>query len=324
MSQYNVALFHLVNHAWFKALLFLSAGSVIHAINDEQDLRKFGGLSNLLPFTYSMMVIGSLSLIALPFLTGFYSKDLIIELSYGHFSFSGNVVYWLASVAAVFTTMYSIRSLYLTFLSFPNGPKINYQNIHEAPFILAIPLVVLAVLSIFFGYITKDLFVGVGTDFWSNSLFIHPNHSTLIDTEFGVPTSIKLLPLVGSILGTLFVFVIYWIFESLPNQFISNKLGRGVYRFFNQKYFFDNIYNNLILNKLLNFGYTTNKILDRGAIELVGPYGLVNMFKNASKRITSLDSGFIPSYAIYIFSGLILFLILIFFIGDPKILLLLL
>ncbi|KAI9492327.1 various chains-domain-containing protein, partial [Zychaea mexicana] len=98
LSQYNVALFHLVNHAWSEALLLLSAGSVIHAMNDEQDLRKFGGLANLLPFTYSMMVIGSLSLIALPFLTGSYSKDLIIELAYGHFSFSGNLVYWLATV----------------------------------------------------------------------------------------------------------------------------------------------------------------------------------------------------------------------------------
>ena len=197
LSQYNVALFHLVNHAWFKALLFLSAGSVIHAMNDEQDLRKFGGLSRLLPFTYSMMVIGSLSLMALPFLTGFYSKDLIIELAYGHYSFSGNLVYWLASVAAVFTAMYSIRSLYLTFLGYPNGPKINYQNIHEAPLIMAIPLVILAVFSIFFGYVTKDLFVGMGTDFYNNALFIHPNHSILVDTEFGLPLSMKFLPLIG-------------------------------------------------------------------------------------------------------------------------------
>ena len=244
LSQYNVALFHLVNHAWFKALLFLSAGSVIHAMNDEQDLRKFGGLSRLLPFTYSMMVIGSLSLMALPFLTGFYSKDLIIELAYGHYSFSGNLVYWLASVAAVFTAMYSIRSLYLTFLGYPNGPKINYQNIHEAPLIMAIPLVILAVFSIFFGYVTKDLFVGMGTDFYNNALFIHPNHSILVDTEFGLPLSMKFLPLIGSLLGTFGVLAIYWIFDSLPNQFISTSLGRGIYRFFNQKYFFDNIYNN--------------------------------------------------------------------------------
>jgi NADH-ubiquinone oxidoreductase chain 5 len=134
----------------------------------------------------------------------------------------------------------------------------------------------------------------------------------------------KFLPLIGSLLGTFGVLAIYWIFDSLPNQFISTSLGRGIYRFFNQKYFFDNLYNNFILNKLLNFGYTTNKILDRGAIELVGPYGLVHVFKNASNKITSLDSGFIPSYAMYIFSGLILFITLIFFIGDPRLFLLLL
>ncbi|CAO3668046.1 unnamed protein product [Rhizopus microsporus] len=161
---------------------------------------------------------------------------------------------------------------------------------------MAIPLVVLAVFSIFFGYVTKDLFVGMGTDFYNNALFIHPNHSILVDTEFGLPTFIKFLPLIGSL------------------------LGRGIYRFFNQKYYFDNIYNNFILNKLLNFGYTTNKILDRGAIELVGPYGLVNVFKSASNKVTKLDSGFIPTYAI----GLILFITLIFFIGDPKLFILLL
>ena len=110
----------------------------------------------------------------------------------------------------------------------------------------------------------------------------------------------------------------------LFRSFISTSLGRGIYRFFNQKYFFDNIYNNFILNKLLSFGYTTNKILDRGAIELVGPYGLVNVFKSASNKVTSLDSGFIPTYAMYIFSGLILFITLIFFIGDPRLLVLLL
>jgi NADH-ubiquinone oxidoreductase chain 5 len=220
--------------------------------------------------------------------------------------------------------MYSIRSLYLTFLGYPNGSKINYQNIHEAPLIMAIPLVVLAVFSIFFGYVTKDLFVGMGTDFYNNALFIHPNHSILVDTEFGLPMSMKFLPLIGSLLGTFGVLAIYWIFDSLPNQFISTSLGRGIYRFFNQKYFFDNIYNNFILNKLLGFGYTTNKILDRGAIELVGPYGLVNVFKSASNKVASLDSGFIPTYAMYIFSGLILFITLIFFIGDPRLFVLLL
>jgi len=324
LSNYSIGIFHLVNHAFFKALLFLSAGAVIHALNDEQDMRKMGGLVNLLPFTYTMILIGSLSLMALPFLTGFYSKDLILEVAFGQYLFTGNVAYWLGTISAVFTAFYSLRLLALTFLTYPNGPKINYLGTHEAPFIMAIPLVLLAIMSVFFGYVTKDLFIGVGTNFWGNSLFVHPNHVSLIEAEFAIPTFYKLLPLFGSLFGGGLALVLYHLFPLFTISLTENKLGRTLYRFLNQKYWFDNLYNNLILSKLLDFGYTTNKTLDRGVIELVGPYGLVNVFKNASSKITSLDTGFIPSYAMYIFSGLILFITLIFYVGDPRLFLLLL
>jgi NADH-ubiquinone oxidoreductase chain 5 len=324
LSNYSIGIFHLVNHAFFKALLFLSAGAVIHALNDEQDMRKMGGLVNLLPFTYTMILIGSLSLMALPFLTGFYSKDLILEVAFGQYLFTGNVAYWLGTISAVFTAFYSLRLLALTFLTYPNGPRINYLGTHEAPFIMAVPLVLLAIMSIFFGYVTKDLFIGVGTNFWGNSLFVHPNHVSLIEAEFAIPTFYKLLPLMGSLFGGGLALVLYHLFPLFTISLTENTLGRTLYRFLNQKYWFDNIYNNLILSKLLNFGYTTNKTLDRGVIELVGPYGLVNVFKNASTKITSLDTGFIPSYAMYIFSGLIVFITLIFYVGDPRLFLLLL
>jgi NADH-ubiquinone oxidoreductase chain 5 len=324
LSNYSIGIFHLVNHAFFKALLFLSAGAVIHALNDEQDMRKMGGLVNLLPFTYTMILIGSLSLMALPFLTGFYSKDLILEVAFGQYLFTGNVAYWLGTISAVFTAFYSLRLLALTFLTYPNGPKINYLGTHEAPLIMAIPLVLLAIMSVFFGYVTKDLFIGVGTNFWGNSLFVHPNHVSLIEAEFAIPTFYKLLPLFGSLFGGGFALVLYHLFPLFTISLTENTLGRTLYRFLNQKYWFDNLYNNLILSKLLDFGYTTNKTLDRGVIELVGPYGLVNVFKNASSKITSLDTGFIPSYAMYIFSGLILFITLIFYVGDPRLFLLLL
>jgi len=324
LSNYSIGIFHLVNHAFFKALLFLSAGAVIHALNDEQDMRKMGGLVNLLPFTYTMILIGSLSLMALPFLTGFYSKDLILEVAFGQYLFTGNVAYWLGTISAVFTAFYSLRLLALTFLTYPNGPRINYLGTHEAPLIMAVPLVLLAIMSIFFGYVTKDLFIGVGTNFWGNSLFVHPNHVSLIEAEFAIPTFYKLLPLMGSLFGGGLALVLYHLFPLFTISLTENTLGRTLYRFLNQKYWFDNIYNNLILSKLLNFGYTTNKTLDRGVIELVGPYGLVNVFKNASTKITSLDTGFIPSYAMYIFSGLIVFITLIFYVGDPRLFLLLL
>jgi len=128
LSSYNVALFHLVNHAFYKALLFLGAGSVIHAVADNQDLRRFGGLISNLPLTYSVMLIASLSLAAFPFMTGFYSKDFILESAFGQYSFSGFTVYVIATIGAIFTTLYSVKILYLTFLSGPKGAKISYRN----------------------------------------------------------------------------------------------------------------------------------------------------------------------------------------------------
>ena len=131
LSQYNVALFHLVNHAFFKALLFLSAGQIIHSMMDQQDIRKLGSLIKFLPLTYSIMVIGSLSLLATPFLTGFYSKDLIIELSYAKYTISGTFSYYLLSITAGLTAFYSFRLIMLTFLTVPNSSKISYLNVHE-------------------------------------------------------------------------------------------------------------------------------------------------------------------------------------------------
>jgi NADH-ubiquinone oxidoreductase chain 5 len=128
LSSYNVALFHLVNHAFYKALLFLGAGAVIHAVGDNQDFRKYGGLRAFLPLTYSVMLIASLSLVAFPFMTGFYSKDFILESAYGQYQFSGIVVYFIATIGAMFTTLYSVKVLYLTFLTNPNGPIINYKH----------------------------------------------------------------------------------------------------------------------------------------------------------------------------------------------------
>jgi NADH-ubiquinone oxidoreductase chain 5 len=153
LSQYNVALFHLVNHAYFKGLLFLARGGVLHSISDQQDLRRLGGLVTFLPLTYVAMLIGSLSLIAFPFLTGFYSKDLILELRYAQFSFTGTVAYVLGTLTAGMTAFYSFRLLSLTFFATRNATKKEYQNTHEQPVSVAIPLVILSIRAIFFGYI---------------------------------------------------------------------------------------------------------------------------------------------------------------------------
>ena len=189
LSSYNVALFHLVNHAFYKGLLFLGAGAVIHAMADNQDFRKYGGLISFLPLSYSVILIASLSLVAFPFMTGFYSKDFILESAYGQYSFSSITVYIVAVIGAIFTTLYSVKVLYLTFLTNPNGPLINYKHAHESDIFMSLPLVILAIFSIFFGFITKDIFIGLGSGFFiDNSIFIHPNSEIMIDTEFGVST----------------------------------------------------------------------------------------------------------------------------------------
>src|SRR6201989_1015265 len=208
LSSYNLALFHLVNHAFYKGLLFLGAGSVIHAVSDNQDFRRYGGLKIFLPLTYSVMLIASLSLVAFPFMTGFYSKDFILESAYGQFYFSSTVVYFIAVIGAMFTTLYSVKVLYLTFLTNPNGPLANYKIAHEGDIFMSLPLIILAVFSIFFGYITKDLFIGLGTGFFiDNGIFIHPSHEIMLETEFAVPTIFKMLPLFFTILLSIIAII---------------------------------------------------------------------------------------------------------------------
>lgn len=153
LSQYNVALFHLVNHAFFKALLFLARGGVLHSIRDQQDIRRLGGLVALIPFTYVAILIGSLSLIAFPFLTGFYSKDLILELRYGQFKFSGRVAYTLGTLTAALTAFYSFRLISMTFFTSRNACKTDYENTQEQTLAVAVPYVRLSLRAIFFGYI---------------------------------------------------------------------------------------------------------------------------------------------------------------------------
>lgn len=183
LSNYNVALFHTVNHAFFKALLFLCAGAIIHSFNDQQDIRKMGGLIKFMPFVYSCMLVGTLSLMALPFLTGFYSKDLILELAYSKYTFNGMYAYILGSITAGITAFYSFRLISLVFLQEPNGQRQSYSNAHESNIFVIIPLLTLAIFSIVFGYFMSDLFVGIGSDFFQNSIFILPENTNIIEAE---------------------------------------------------------------------------------------------------------------------------------------------
>jgi NADH-ubiquinone oxidoreductase chain 5 len=310
LSSYNVALFHLVNHAFYKGLLFLGAGAVIHAVSDNQDFRKYGGLRPFLPLTYSVMLIASLSLVAFPFMTGFYSKDFILESAYGEFYFSSTVVYFIATIGAMFTTLYSVKVLFLTFISNPNGPLINYKQAHEGDIFMSLPLIILAVFSIFFGYITKDIFIGLGTDFFAdNSLFIHPIHEIMIDTEFAVPIFYKLLPLIFTISLSIIAIVIFEFISKSVISFKFSRFGYTLFGFFNQRFYIEKLYNRYITGKVFEFGGQTTKLLDKGIIEELGPYGLEKNFISLSYSINNLNTGIITTYALYILIGFIIYML---------------
>jgi len=310
LSQFNVALMHLVLHAMYKAGLFLAAGSVLHALGDQQDLRRFGGLVQLLPLTYTVILIASLSLAALPWLSGYYSKDIIIELAYGSYTPLGYLVYLLAVIAACFTMLYSVKLIYLTFLTIANAPKGNYEKADESPWTMSAPLVILGILSVYLGNWSKDFFVGLGSLGLGNSIFIHPNHIILIDTEFGVPVLFKLLPLILSIVLALLALFIYENKSIWLLYVVKTNFGIYLYRFFNQRYWFELLYNNFIVKGLLYLAYVTNTIIDRGALEFIGPRGAVASIYNISQFFSSFDSGSITRYGLVMYSGLLIAIIL--------------
>lgn len=269
LSDYAVGMFHLANHAVFKALLFLGAGMVIHAVNDEQDMRKMGGLKNLVPFTYSVMTIASLALIGFPFLAGFYSKDLILELAYGKFTPFSHFSYYLGTFGAFLTAFYSTRLACLTFLVKPNGVRPVIGFAHETFSYMFVALFVLAIPSIFIGFCTKDMIVGVGSDFFGAAIYNNPKTLHIFDAEF-VEFFYKSLPVTLSLFGASLSFVLYNFQSSILFNIKISSLGRKVYTFLNKKWFFDKLYSELFGQFFFKFGYTISyKSIDRGAFEII-------------------------------------------------------
>ena len=255
LSNYSVGFFHLTNHAFFKALLFLSAGSVIHAVSDEQDMRKMGGLKNLVPFTYSMLIIGSLALIGFPFLAGFYSKDLVLEVAYGKYSLSGYFSYYLGTLGAFFTAFYSMRLVYLTFLSRPTGHKQVVCFAFDSGFYICVALACLAIPSIFIGYYIKDMFVGVGGSFFGTAIFVNLTNVNTFDGEF-IDVLYKTLPVSLSLLGFFSSYALYNFGSRLLFSVKISTIGKKVYYFLNRKWFFDKIYNEYLGQFFFKFGYS--------------------------------------------------------------------
>ena len=268
ISSYDLAIYHLYCHAFFKALLFMGAGSVIHSyISETQDMRKYGGLVNYLPFSYTAILIASLSLMAIPGLTGYYSKDIIIESLYGTYTFSGYILYYMAVGSATLTSLYSIRVLYLTFYNNPNSNKATYQHIHENIRML-IPMVILVIYSIFIGF-NRDNVIG-------HYAMTLPANNSFIETEFTLPWYIKLLPLIlGLSLSLILIYIYEYAYKVRPST---------IYNYFNNKIYYDQLLNNVIIRKTLIFGGYLNTYIDNGLLKVLGSTGI-------SRALTYINIG---------------------------------
>ena len=277
LGNFTASLYHLTNHAFFKALLFMGAGAVIHALQGEQDLRRMGGLAQLMPMTYVAMLLASLSLLGFPFLSGFYSKDILIELAWAQYTVPGTFAFWLATFAAFLTAFYSTRLLYYVFLSNSNGYKHVMKNVHEADEIMLFSFRPLILGSLLGGYYLRSIFVGFGSPFFLSSSLLNDVHlNSLVDSEF-LPYNIKLIPVVFSFCG---VFSALFIYSNIANSFnilinkqYKNLIVRQIHFFFMKKWYFDIVYNHYIATAIYKLGGYLYKVGDQGLLELIGPQG---------------------------------------------------
>jgi NADH-ubiquinone oxidoreductase chain 5 len=308
LYHFSISFFHLINHAFFKALLFLSAGAIIHALNDEQDIRKMGGLVNVLPFVYTVVLIGSLALMGVPFLTGFYSKDLLLEMTYNTQNFVSQYCFWMGIFGAGMTAYYSFRLIYYVFITPANGFKIVYKQIHEPGPAITIVLFILAVSSIFFGYYLSEMFASEGTLFLSTSI-ITPNVNNTYDIPFSIPIFYKFLPFFTSVYGALLaMFLPRYFNKLLVDLELYNFFSRSIFILFNKKWFFDFAYNK-IGYVLLNLSYYLSyEFFDKGLLELFGPLGLINVVNYTGYFISRIQNGLLTNGLQMLMFGFYLFL----------------
>ena len=308
VGAYNVAMFHLFTHAFFKALLFLGSGSVIHSFKDEQNINLMGGVWKKIPYTWVLMIIGTLALTGFPFLSGFYSKDAIIEFAYLRGNTAGYFAAGIGIFTALLTSIYSWRLLFKTFHGNYNNKKLNISSMHESPMVMIIPLIILAIGAIFSGFLFKDLFIGIesSSNFWKNSIFF------LEPLSHDHPPSWFVL--LTPILVILSIPIAYYIF--IKNIKISNNIVNGnlpLYNFLKNKWYFDELYDYLFVNPSKKIGLYFWKKIDSRFIDRFGPDGISALIKNISLLAVKFQNGFIYHYAFVMllgFSALLTFLIL--------------
>ena len=308
VSAYGAAIFHLMTHAFFKALLFLAAGSVIHALSDEQDMRKMGGIWRMIPVTYAVMWIGSLALagIGIPGVfgfAGFYSKDIIIEAAYAAHSGVGAYAFWLGIAAAFMTAFYSWRLLFMTFHGAPRADAETMSHVHESPKVMLVPLIILAVGAVFAGVLGYSAFVGdLREDFWGESILVLAGNDT-IEGAHHVPLWVKLLPLVMAVSGIALAWVMYIKNPDLPAR-LANAL-RPLYLFSFNKWYFDELYDWLFVRPAMYLGRGLWKSGDGAIIDGVGPDGIAAATRNLAGRVSKIQTGYLYHYAFAMLIGVV-------------------
>ena len=308
IGAYNVAIFHLFTHAFFKALLFLGAGSVIHSLNNEQDIRKMGGIWRKLPYSWGLMIIGTLALTGFPFFSGFYSKEAIIEFAYLKGNTLGYYVVVIGIFTALLTAIYSWRLVFKTFHGTYENKELKINSIHESPYVMLVPLIVLAIGSIFAGFFFKELFIGqyASNNFWSDSIkFLSP-----ISTDHPPLWIVYFTP----VIVVLSIPIAYYLF--VKNKDITNWLvneNKPLYNFLINKWYFDELYEYLFVRTFKRIGIFFWKNIDLKTIDRFGPDGISNLIKKLSIRAVKFQSGYIYQYAFIMllgFSALLTYLIL--------------
>jgi len=298
VSAYSAGMFHLVTHAFFKALLFLGAGSIIHALSDEQDIRKMGGLAKILPYTCVAMWIGSLALAGLPPFAGFFSKDIILEAAWGHHSSYGYIAFYLGLLAAFLTAFYSWKIL---FMVFHGKARSDISKAHESPLYILIPLFILsvgAVISGWIGYVMVD----THHDFWNGAILILDNHKALINAHH-VPFLVKISPIIVALLGIFLAWLFYIKNHSL--SFFFSKNFSFLYRLSKNKFWFDEMYELFLCKPLKTIGYFLWNKGDIGVIDKFGPDGITYICRQLASKLKSFQSGYVYHYAFTMFFGLI-------------------
>ena len=305
-GAYQIAIFHLFTHAFFKALLFLGSGSVIHAVSDEQDIRKMGGLYKLIPFTWVVMLIGTLGLTGAPLMSGYYSKDGIIEAAFVSQTEGNLYAFYLLVLSALLTSFYSWRLIFLTFNGKSNISTEIFSKVHESPKVMLFPLFILSIFTIFSGVYFVDYFMYHDYQYlWQSSIYLSENNHVIESIHY-VPKWVKYSPLVMMVIGLITAIIFYLLYPKVP-KFLSSKFN-PLYKFLLNKWYFDEIYEFIFVRNISRIGNFLSNFSDKRIIDGLGPDGISLRVMDIAKQMSRIQTGYIYHYAFAMLIGLMLFI----------------